>query len=152
MNQSDRIQEISDKLEIQDLFTRYCTSIDSKQYDGLDSVFTPDAFIDYTASGGTKGQFPEVKAWLETVLALFSVTQHAVTNFEISITGNEAASRCIFYNPMELSSSDGTKQMFFVGGYYNDKLIRTAEGWRITQRIEDLSWKYGPYPVDSSAG
>ncbi len=144
MIESDRMQEISDQLEIQSLFTRYCTSIDSKQYDGLDSVFMPDAFIDYTASGGTKGQFPEVKVWLEQVLALFSMTQHVVTNFDINISGDTAASRCAFYNPMGFDTSAETMPLFFVGGYYNDKLIRTADGWRITERIEEMIWNYKP--------
>jgi len=133
-------------MEIQGILTLYCTSLDSKQYDGLDSVFTSDAFIDYTASGGTKGQFPEVKAWLEEVLALFSMTQHVVANFDIKVSGDTATSRCVFYNPMRFKTPEEKMPMFFVGGYYNDKLIRTTDGWRITERIEDLAWNYGEFP------
>ena len=149
MTESEKIQEISDLLEIQSLLTSYCTSIDSKQYDGLDSVFISDAFIDYTSAGGIKGHFPEVKAWLEEVLGLFSMTQHAVTNFDIRVDGDKATSRCIFYNPMGLNTPEGKMPMFFVGGYYNDELVRTADGWRITERIEDSSWNYGDFPVDT---
>jgi len=147
MIEESRLRQISDQLEIQSILTLYCTSIDSKRFDGLDSVFTPEAFIDYTASGGTKGKFPEVKAWLEKVLALFSMTQHVVTNYDINISGNEATSRCVFYNPMALSIPEGKTQMFFVGGYYNDKLIRTSDGWRITERIEEGAWNYGDFPA-----
>lgn len=142
MNESDSIQQISDQLEIQSLLTRYCTSIDSKEFDSLDTVFTPDAFIDYTASGGTKGVFPQVKAWLAEVLAMFSMTQHIIANFEISVNGDKATSRCVFYNPMQFAQPEETKPMFWVGGYYNDKLIRTPNGWRITQRIEEMSWDF----------
>ena len=142
MNEQDNIQLISDHLQIQSLLTRYCTSIDTKQFDGLDTVFTPDAFIDYTASGGTKGVFPQVKAWLAEVLAMFSMTQHVITNFEISVNGDEATSRCVFYNPMQFAQPEETKPMFWVGGYYNDKFIRTSDGWRITERIEDMSWNF----------
>ena len=141
-----RIQEISDQLEIQSLLALYCTSLDSKKYEGLDSVFTSDAFIDYTSAGGIKGLFPEVKDWLQKVLALFSMTQHVVANFDIRISGDEAASRCVFYNPMGLGLPDGKVQMFFVGGYYNDKLVRTEKGWRIAERFEESSWRYGEFP------
>ncbi len=44
------------------------------------------------------------------------------------------------------AAPDQRSPMFFVGGYYNDKLIRTTDGWRITERIEDLAWNYGEFP------
>ena len=49
------LQEMSDRLEIQDLFARYSFAIDDRNWDALDSVFTPDAAIDYTETGGAKG-------------------------------------------------------------------------------------------------
>ena len=118
MVEPNRIQEVSDHVEIQSLFTRYCTAIDSKQYNVLDTVFTPDAFIDYTSAGGISGRPPEIKAWLEKAVGQFPMTQHYVTNFS----------------------------MLFFGGYYNDKLIRTPEGWRISERIEESTWMYGQLP------
>jgi len=147
MVEEDRMKQISDQLEIQKLLTRYCTAIDTKQYDMLDSVFTPDAVIDYTSAGGPRGPFPEVKEWLKTVLAIFPMTQHVVGNFDITIDGYTANSRCTFFNPMGLGREDGTLQMFFVGGYYNDKLTRTSEGWRISERVEEGSWNYGDFPA-----
>ena len=42
------LQEISDRLEIQDLVWRYSEIIDAKDFDKLrEDVFTADAFIDY---------------------------------------------------------------------------------------------------------
>ena len=40
--------EISDRLEIADVLTRYTRAIDAGEWDRLDTVFTPDADIDYT--------------------------------------------------------------------------------------------------------
>ncbi|MGR7003390.1 nuclear transport factor 2 family protein [Yinghuangia aomiensis] len=37
------LQEISDRLEIQDLMVRYSHAVDTQQWDVLDTVFTPDA-------------------------------------------------------------------------------------------------------------
>lgn len=152
MVESGRIQEISDRLEIEGLLTRYCTTIDSKKFDDLDSVFTPNAFIDYTSAGGVKGELPEVKKWLSEVLDMFPMTQHVVANFVIKVEGDGATSRCIFYNPMGLPLPEGQEglQVFFFGGYYNDTLIRTNEGWSISQRIEESTWNYGT-PGQNSA-
>ena len=148
MVEPNRIQEVSDHLEIQGLLTRYCTAIDSKQYDMLDTVFTPDAFIDYRSAGGISGKLPEIKAWLAKALGVFPMTQHYVTNFSITLDGDSARSRCMFYNPMGLSLQEGRKglELLFFGGYYNDKLVRTPEGWRISERIEESTWMYGQLP------
>ena len=59
------LAEISDRLEIQQLLIDYSSAIDRRQFDDLDRVFTPDAYIDYRAMGGIDGHFPDVKAWLE---------------------------------------------------------------------------------------
>jgi hypothetical protein len=40
------LQEISDLLEIQQLLVDYSTAIDQRRFDGLDKVFTSDAYID----------------------------------------------------------------------------------------------------------
>ena len=49
------LEEISDRLEIQQLLVDYSTAIDTRRFDDLDLVFTPDAYIDYRAMGGVDG-------------------------------------------------------------------------------------------------
>ena len=71
------LQTISDRIEIDDLLTRYTRAIDTGHWDGLDEVFTPDARIDYTDTGGLAGGYPEVKRWLAENLPLFPRRQHA---------------------------------------------------------------------------
>jgi len=114
----------------------------------LDTVFAPDAFIDYTSAGGISGRLPEVKAWLEKALRQFPMVQHYVTNFSITVDGDNARSRCMFYNPMRLPDSEGKegRDLVFFGGYYNDRLIRTPDGWKITERLEESTWMYGKLP------
>ncbi len=134
------LQEIADRIEIDNLLTRYATAVDTKDWDLYASCFTPDAFIDYTAAGGIKGTLPEVKEWLAQVMPLFPMTQHVVTNRVVVITGDRATSRCCFFNPMGISDGKRGLTLFFDGGYYNDKLVRTADGWRIAERIEETSY------------
>ena len=49
------LQEISDRLEIQQLLVDYSTALDQRRFDDLDAVFTPDAYIDYRVTGGIDG-------------------------------------------------------------------------------------------------
>jgi len=140
------LQALADRLDIEAVLTRYAWALDSKQFDELDQVFTPDAHIDYTSSGGEAGAYPEVKAWLAKVLPHFPAYQHLVTNKQITVDGDRATSRAEFYNPMVMAKRDGTTSIFFVGGEYHDQLVRTPDGWRINNRVEKSIWTDGAVP------
>ena len=133
-------QELADRIEIDDLLTRYATGVDRKQWDLWETCFTEDAFIDYSAFGGTSGHVKEVRAWLEKTMEGFSMTQHLVGNREICIEGDTATARSLFFNPMGVPSEEGPPRLFFCGGYYHDKLVRTEQGWRIRERVEEFGY------------
>lgn len=137
------LQWIADRLEIQDLLVRYARALDTKDFDVLDTVFTPDAHLDYTSSGGIAGRYPEVKAWLSKVLRYFPVYQHLVANHDVEIDGDRATSVASLYNPMQRGDGGG---MFYVGAEYRDRLVRTPAGWRIEDRYEHLVWMDGNVP------
>ncbi len=126
--------EISDRIEIQQLLVDYSTAIDTRRFDDLDAVFTPDAYIDYTALGGIEGHFSEVKAWLAEVLPNFPMYMHMLGNFSVRIDSDTASSRTICFNPMALGGDN--EQVMFCGLWYDDEFSRTAEGWRMTRRVE----------------
>lgn len=128
------LEEISDRLEIQQLLFDYSTAIDQRRFDDLDAVFTPDAYIDYRVAGGIAGQFPEVKAWLREVLPNFPAYYHMLGNVDVRVTGDTATSRAICFNPMVMGDQG---QIYFVGIWYVDEFVRTAQGWRMSKRVEE---------------
>ena len=135
------LQTIADRIEIDDLLTRYATALDAKDWELFSSCFTADAVIDYTGAGGIKGSLPEVRAWLASVMERFPMTQHLVTNREIRIEGDSATCRSCLFNPMGLpDEDDGSLVLFFEGGYYRDTLVRTSAGWRIATRVEEPTY------------
>lgn len=141
------VEQLADRLEIESVLSAYAWAIDSKNFDGLDDVFTPDAFLDYTTAGGIKGDYPEVKAWLASVLPTFPSYQHLITNVEITFDGDTATSRAAFYNPMGHDRADGTRAYFYCGGEYRDQWVRTKDGWRIKDRFEQTVWMDGELPA-----
>ncbi|KUI26900.1 hypothetical protein AU194_05305 [Mycobacterium sp. GA-2829] len=126
------LAEISDRLEIQQLMVDYSSAIDQRRFDDLDRVFTPDAYIDYRATGGVDGRYPEVKKWLAEVLPNFPAYSHMLGNFDVRVDGDTATSRTICFNPMVMG-----EQVYFVGLWYVDAYLRTADGWRMTRRVEE---------------
>ena len=128
------LEEISDRLEIQQLLVDYSTAIDQRRFDDLDKVFTEDAYIDYRAMGGIDGPYPQVKAWLRDVMPNFPVYALMLGNFAVTIDDDTASARTICFNPMVLGGE--RKQVLFCGLWYDDEFVRTTDGWRMTRRVE----------------
>lgn len=136
------LQEISDRMEIQQLMNAYSNAIDQRAWDRLDQVFTPDAYIDYRAMGGIDGRYPDVKAWLGPAMQGFPHYYHMVANTEITIEGDRARARTVCFNPMETPLPGGGSQVMFLGLWYVDELLRTPKGWRITKRVEESGFQH----------
>lgn len=139
-------QEVSDRIEIGDLLTRYTRAIDTRDYDLLDTCFLPDAHVDYTSSGGIAGAYPEVRAWLEKALAPFDKMVHFIGNSTVELRGDEARTRTYVVNPMSLPSPRGAQRAFTVWAHYVDRIVRTPGGWRIAERIEEQVLMEGGLP------
>ena len=133
------LQDIADRIEIDDLLTRYATALDAKDWHLFSTCFTPDARIDYSAAGGITGALPEVREWLASVMAAFPMTQHLVTNKAVRLDGDTATCRSCLFNPMGVPEGDGMA-VWLEGGYYRDRLVRTADGWRIAERTEEPTY------------
>jgi hypothetical protein len=137
------LTEISDRLEVEALLTRYTRAIDTGDWDRLDMVFTPDAQIDYTATGGIAASYAEVKPWLAEMLPLFARRMHTIGQVDTVVDGDRATVAAYFDNPMVLVQPDGSELLVEFGGIYHHELVRTPDGWRSERLIEELVWKRG---------
>ena len=137
-----------DRHDIQELLTRYGVAIDSRQWHLLDTVFTPDAVIDYSTSGAPQASYPEIRAWLESFLTKFPMNQHMTLNSHVTLNGDAAVGRSYFFNPNSFPDESGEIRMIFVGGYYNDEFVRTPDGWRIARREGETRWMYSDDPPE----
>ena len=145
------LQEISDRLEIQDLLVRYSHAVDSRDWDAFEQVFTDDAVIDYTEMGGPRGGVKETRAFLESAMPMFSCFQHMIANTVLDLDGDRARARTICHNPMVLDRGQGQTHVFFCGLWYRDELVRTPEGWRIKDRYEERAYFHNVPPEVAAA-
>lgn len=134
------LQEVSDRFEVQDLLADYAHAIDQKDWDALDDIFTADAVIDYTVMGGPRGSLPEIKKFLAEAMSIFPHTQHLVANMQVRLNGDEGTGRIMCHNPQMMDLGEGKRHVFLLGLWYVDKYVRTADGWRIAERVEEKSW------------
>jgi hypothetical protein len=139
----DDVRRLLDRAEIADLLTRYTRAIDGGLLEGLDEVFTDDATIDYTASGGVAGPVAEVRQWLATdALPLMAQTQHLVGQVETVWDGDDAARvTAYFWNPVRIALPDAEPLDMEIGGLYEHDLVRTDAGWRSRRLVERVLWR-----------
>lgn len=139
--------DLQDRADINDTLARYTLAVDSGDWDALDTVFTPGAHIDYTASGGTSGPFPEVKAWLAENLPAFSKrTMHTLGQVLVVPAPDDLGGATVtayFHNPMVISDGQGGERVVEVGGIYHHDFVFTLGGWRSRCLREEVIWTRG---------
>jgi hypothetical protein len=141
--------EIADRLAIAEVLARYCRGIDRCDAALLAEVFTPDARIDY--GDGAKSPAETIPG-LMAGLGAMRLTQHNIANTVIRLTGAtaKAETNCVALHL--IPSPDGEIELV-VGGRYLDTLAKSAEQWRIAERLYVMDWnRTAPSTMQTAGG
>ena len=133
MSSEVTLHEIADRLAIHDLLHRYAEMVDGREWGLFEQVFTQDARLDYTSTGGVEGDARMVMAWLDRALEPWPINLHCVSNIQIRFEEPGAHCRSAFHAPMARGEL-GAQQVITNAGYYEDVMVRTEAGWRIRER------------------
>ena len=137
------LQEVADRAEISDLIVRYTRAIDQREWAALDSIFAPDAYVDYSAFGGVTGSLAEAKAFLAESMPVFAKTQHMLGLPAITVTGDRATAVTPCHNPMLMGEGKDARIMI-CSLWYHHELVRTSAGWRINRLSEERNFMTMP--------
>ena len=137
-------EEALDRLLIQDHIIGEAYALDERDWDAWEAHYTPDASIDWTEAGAIKGTPAAVRAWAAPLFATFPYPQyqHLTGNFQIRVTGDDAACRHMQYIAISLPSPGGGRQIGFSGIWFEDRLVRVGDGWKIESRYERQAWRH----------
>ena len=136
------LQQAIDKIEIGEMQSRYMFALD--WYDGevYASLFTDDAVLEWP-EGRAEGREAigtacvRVGAYFGRLAAADAPKKpphlrHFVTNRVIEIKGDAARARAYW---LDLDNDNKPRWPYVAAyGYYEDDLVRTADGWRFTRR------------------
>ena len=136
------LQEMSDRVEIQDVLTRYCYAVDDRDWDGYRRLFTQDAVIDDTITGGIKSGVEEHVVYLKQALSQVLMSQHAISTIMVELSGDIAEVRMHCSCPIVMETAQDKNHVMFQGLWYRDSLVRTDEGWKIRSLVEEGYWKH----------
>jgi ketosteroid isomerase-like protein len=139
---SDPVPFLLDRLAIQDLYARYTAALNALDFDALDAVFTPDARIDASAFGVPAMRFGEFRPFLAGAFAGFRGHLYTTHDLSVTLRDDDADVRAAFTARIGLSDGGAIHQVT-EGGYYVDHLVRTADGWRVADRVEVPAFMWG---------
>lgn len=126
-----RIEE--DRWQIQQLLCRYCETVDRHEWKTIDQVFTRDTVGLYNGMEVIGVETLIANANANMTRKTVAKTQHNVSNFRIQVDGDEA--KCITnYYAVHLGAGQFEGKIYSMWGEYNDHLLRTDKGWRISRR------------------
>jgi 3-phenylpropionate/cinnamic acid dioxygenase small subunit len=115
---------------VADFLVRYATAIDTRDWDLFRTCFTDDVDADYGAIGHWHG-IDEITEWMAATHEPCGHTLHRITNVVVHEQGDRATARA--YVEALVLFGDDTRGVR-ASGFYDDELVRGAEGWRIETR------------------
>ncbi len=139
----EKLRQLLERVAIEDQIKLYAHLIDTKQFDRLDEVAYPDAWLDYTASGGEACSAEEMKDCMRKSMAPF-MSEHLMTNVRVDLDadGVHAKSDNLLLNPMVIECK-GDKKIFFVGLHYDIDWEKDEAGvWKIRKSVQKDSYTY----------
>jgi hypothetical protein len=143
--------EYEDRLAIESTLRRYALGLDERRFDLWTEVFTTDAIIDFTPMGGRRERPQQMSERLSATDADWLFAQHPLYNTVIDLSGDTATAFSDYgLETGRRSAEAGEDRMVRTsgGGSYRDALVRTSDGWRISERQVFLKWKRTEIVVD----
>jgi hypothetical protein len=138
------LTRLGDRQDIVDLCVTYTLALDARDWDRLRSVFLIDAVADYGGSGVSDG-YDAIEATCRHALEPLGASQHLLGNHLVTFTDVGAESVCYFQatHVAAAGPDEAGGRIFTVAGRYDDRMVRTPRGWRISHHTVTTQWVSG---------
>jgi 3-phenylpropionate/cinnamic acid dioxygenase small subunit len=137
MSGDEDLSWLLDRTRIVDVISRYATGLDARDWELWRSVFPEETVFDLSSWNDVPGRLlntDRVVAAQARLFAELSVTQHFITNHRVEITGDSARVLAHMRAEHWIDTTDEAQcARYTMFGYYDDDLIRTPDGWKISR-------------------
>jgi len=139
------LRDLLDREAISDTLIRYATAVDGRDWLLFRSCFTDPVEIDLSSwTGSPAGDVP-TDDWVAGVragLSGFDVTHHMSSNHRIALTGDHATATSYVQARHGLRNPQAD-EIYTLAGYYEYRLQREPDGWRIRACRLTVTWSEG---------
>jgi SnoaL-like protein len=138
-------QLLHDRAEISDVCRRVGWCMDQCAWDQLPDLFAEEVLLDYSSLTGVQPtavpRKEMIEAWRRNREGL-AATQHMISNQLVTVEGDVAKASAMFQATQYLPNPYGGP-LWRLGGEYRYRLLRTADGWRISALTMIIGWAEG---------
>ncbi len=123
----------------------YAYGIDNRDWQLYRSIFDDVVAMNFHSYNGEPERSMQADEWVAGARVVFTgldATQHVMTNPLVDVAGDHA--RCRMYMKAEhFLLTDQGDSGYALGGYYDDRLVRTSAGWKIEAVTLHVKWHRG---------
>jgi 3-phenylpropionate/cinnamic acid dioxygenase small subunit len=136
------VQRLIDRQEIADLLVRYTFGLDARDWDLVRSCFT-DAPV-FVHPGGRVDGAEGIVDRARGALQQLDASQHLLGNVVVELGSDGATARSVcYFQAQHVRAGTPGGDTYVIAGSYTDTLVRTAEGWKIAERVQAYLWRDG---------
>ena len=134
----------TDKADIIEIMNLYAFALDTHQWDLFDRVFTDDVVAVFGPAGAGWQGLDVFKASFAEFHDRLDSHQHTMMGHLVEVDGDSA--HAFSYGNWLLVRNDAEGGSTWMGtGWYDDEVVRTETGWRISRRVCRLQgWSGNP--------
>ncbi len=123
----------ADRDAIRDLLARYTYEGDRGRVNELAACFAPDGILEYPGARPAGPDAIAAALGSGTRDPRLTFVRHHITNPLIRVDGENATARSYFTVHSDVGPDHS--------GTYDDRLVRTADGWRFAHRRVRIDWQ-----------
>lgn len=130
--------DAQDVAAIGNVINLYPVAVDTQSWALFDHVFTEDVHCDF-GDPAVWNNRASLKQAFDMIHAPFAATQHATRGHHVMVKGDGATCLSYVLGRFIREMPEGGN-MFESAGWYDDALVRTPVGWRISRRVCRMLW------------
>lgn len=136
-------QVLVDRADIIDIANTFAWAIDHERWDEYGACLADELEISLPVTGGwVRLTREDLVAVARQIYRQLTATQHISANHRVAVTGDEATLVSTL-NATHYLGEEHEERLQREVGYYEYRLARTREGWRINRMLMTILWVEG---------
>ena len=133
----EALRALQDRTDVADVLYRYSSAVDSFDKEGLRSCLADDIHATY-GNGAPVTDADTLVNWITEATATCIWQHHLLNVYHVKIDGDQA--NTVSYLTSYQVFEEDPKAAIILVARYHDVLRRTADGWKISERVMELLW------------
>ena len=138
-----RVRRLEDRTAIVETVIGYAVAIDRGDWDALGRTLTDPVHVDYSEAGLPAADFArgDFTGFARASLEAWTSRQHLSPNHVVVFDEDDPDQAvCYSYMYAQHYSDAAPGEVYLMRGSYDNVVVRTDDGWKISKVVQHISW------------